>query len=683
MTVILGISAFYHDSAASVVVDGEVVAAAQEERFSRKKHDASFPRHAIEYCLKQAGVSVEQIDHVAFYEKPFKKFERILETHLRFAPYGWKVFCRSMPTWLRSKLYLSTAIRKGLGGRYKKRIVFAEHHESHAASAFFPSPFEQAAVLTADGVGEWATTSFGVGNGNRIQLQQEIVFPDSLGLLYSTFTAFCGFRVNGGEGKLMGLASYGNPVFKDMILKEVVDLKQDGSFRLNQKYFNYCTGVTMFSPEFARLFGGPARESEAEITPREQDLAASIQHVTEEILLRIARHVHQRTGCPNLCLAGGVALNCVANGRLLREGPFEKVWVQPAAGDAGGSFGAALFVWHQLLEKQRTPNKFAPPFLGPAADESKDEDKDKNEAAQLPLPHNVILRKFDSQQAVAVEAASLLNRGEILGWFQGRMEFGPRALGNRSILASPLCVGMKNKLNAKVKFRESFRPFAPLVLAERASEYFDLAVDSPFMLLAARVLNPSSIPEASHVDQTARVQTVTVDQNQTLHELLTAFEAESGCPVLINTSFNVRGEPIVCSELDAIDCFLRTGLDALVVGKTLYQKPSGAAEPLQGWGGAIGWEGKRKSQNAHQVGSRFFFQLIADAIQYVTFPIRWLVSWLVLSMVYFGLIWPMSIFVGGPRGLGDKVDSSDTYWRPKPSSISPSSKSKSQYFKQY
>jgi carbamoyltransferase len=664
LTVILGISAFYHDSAAAIVVDGEVVAAAQEERFSRKKHDASFPRLAIAFCLEQANVSVEQIDYVAFYEKPFKKFERILETHLRYAPRGWRTFCRSMPAWLRSKLYLSTAIRKGLGGKYKKRIVFSEHHESHAASAFFPSPFEQAAVLTTDGVGEWTTTSFGVGTGNQIQLQQEIVFPDSLGLLYSTFTAFCGFRVNGGEGKLMGLASYGNPVFKDEILNEIVDLKEDGSFRLNQKYFNYCAGATMASPEFAKLFHSPPRKPDSEITQREKDLAASIQVVTEEILLRIGRHIHRQTDCLNLCLAGGVALNCVANGRLLREGPFEKVWVQPAAGDAGGSVGAALFVWHQLLGKKRTPKKFASQFLGPAADE--------NAGEGLPLPPNVVTRKFDSQQALAVEAAELLNDGEILGWFQGRMEFGPRALGNRSILASPAVAGMKNKLNANVKFRESFRPFAPLVLAERASEYFELEVESPYMLLAAKVLEPLAIPEVTHVDQTARVQTVTAEQNQTLFNLLSAFKARSGCPVLINTSFNVRGQPIVGSEFDAIDCFLRTQLDALVIGTTLYQKIAPTT------GVPDDWEVARKARIDLTHKPSTLFQRIAAAVQTMTFPVRWLMSWLVLSVVYFVFIWPMSIIVRRSSGFDDKVKSNKTYWQPKPSSSG-----KTQYFKQY
>lgn len=667
MSVILGVSAFYHDSAAAILVDGELVAAAQEERFSRVKRDASFPTCAIAACLKQAGVSVRQIDHVVFYEKPLRKFERIVETHLKFAPRGWRVFCQSMPVWLRSKLYLSKVIRLGLGGQYNKRIIFLEHHESHAASAFFPSPFNEAAILTADGVGEWTTTSFGVGSGNKIQLQQEMVFPDSLGLLYSTFTAFCGFRVNGGEGKLMGLASYGQPVFKDLIFENVVDLKADGSFRLNQDYFNYCAGSTMASDRFDQLFGGPARIPGAKITRREENLAASIQVVAEEILLRICRHVHNLTGQKNLCLAGGVALNCVANGRLVTDGPFENVWVQPAAGDAGGAVGAALFVWHQLLEKSRTPKAFASQYLGPQEVELPTDSQ--------PISSTLDITEFPSMRALSDAVAGLLCEGQTIGWFQGRMEFGPRALGNRSILANPFAAGMQDKLNAKVKFRESFRPFAPVVLAERASEYFDLAVESPHMLLAARVVDPAAVPEITHIDNTARIQTVTAEQNPLLYDLISAFESRTGCPVLINTSFNVRGEPIVCTESEALDCFRRTQLDALAIGTTLYRKKEAERADTGDFATKIQ---NQKSRRALKHRDRSNTQSILAAIQVVTFPLRWLSSWMVLMFVYFALIWPLGIVARLAGSFNKGVAQNDSYW-----SERPGQPSKKQYFKQF
>ena len=507
MTSILGISAFYHDSAAAIVVDGQVIAAAQEERFSRVKHDASFPAQAVEFCLQQAGLSVAELDHVVFYEKPFKKFERILETHLTQAPFSLRRFCQSMPEWLGSKLFLVRKIQSGLDHQYHKRILFPEHHESHAAGAFYRSPFDQAAILTVDGVGEWATATLGVGNGHRIELKHQLEFPESLGLLYSAFTYFCGFRVNGGEGKLMGLAPYGQPVYTDLILKKLIDLKPDGSFRIDQSYFNYCRGFTMVSKKFANLFGGPPRIAESEITQREKDLAASIQSVTEIILLAMANHLHWQTGLKNLCVAGGVVLNCVANGRLLREGPFDNVWIQPAAGDAGGAIGAALFAWHQLLDNGRKPTSFASPFLGPSpACELKDYLSDDIEIQAK-------VEQFDSVETLVGPLADLLAAGETVGWMQGAMEFGPRALGNRSILATPQDPAMKDRLNERVKFRESFRPFAPIVLQENSNVVFDLDCESPYMSFAAKVRNQELIPSATHIDGTARVQTVSEHQN--------------------------------------------------------------------------------------------------------------------------------------------------------------------------
>jgi carbamoyltransferase len=589
MTAILGISAFYHDSAAALVVDGEIVAAAQEERFTRVKHDHGFPTHAIRFCLEQAGLEPEQLDMVGFYDKPFLKFERLLETYLAVAPRGWRSFMQAMPLWLKQKLHLPREIRAGLDGRYRRRIIFAEHHESHAASAFFPSPFDEAAVLTLDGVGEWATASFGSGRGNRVTLDRELRFPHSLGLLYSAFTYFCGFKVNSGEYKLMGLAPYGEPRWVDAILEQLMDLKRDGSFRLNLDYFNYCQGLTMTSPAFHRLFGGPPRRPESPLTQREMDLAASIQAVTEEVMLRAGRHVHEQTGSRNLCLAGGVALNCVGNGRLLQEGPFERIWIQPAAGDAGGALGVALLIWHQLLGHERTPvqpDGQHGSLLGP-------EFSDDEIRAFLDA-RGARYRILEDDDAMMNEVSELIAAESVVGWFQGRMEFGPRALGSRSILGDARSERLQSVMNLKIKFRESFRPFAPVVLRERASEYFDLPaeVESPYMLLVAKVaaaklhrdvartasgldmlkIPRSSVPAITHVDDSARVQTVDAERHGRLHHLMRAFEAKTGCPVLINTSFNVRGEPIVCTPEHAWRCFMATNMDALVLGRQLLLK---------------------------------------------------------------------------------------------------------------
>ncbi len=595
MTAILGISAFYHDSAAALVVDGRIVAAAQEERFTRKKHDEGFPKHAIDYCLAEAGLSAEAIDYVGFYDKPLMKFERLLETYLAVAPRGFRSFLHAMPPWLRQKLYLPRELNRGLDHKYRKRYVFTEHHESHAASAFFPSPFDEAAILTLDGVGEWATASFGWGRGNRITLTHELRFPHSLGLLYSAFTYFCGFRVNSGEYKLMGLAPYGEPKYAELILDKLVDLKPDGSFRMDMRYFNYCQGLTMTSAAFDRLFGGPPRQPESPLTQREMDIAASIQLVTEEIMLRIARHVHRQTGMSNLCLAGGVALNCVGNGRVLREGPFENIWIQPAAGDAGGALSVALFIWHQLLGQQRIAvphDSQSGSLLGPAF-----------EPAEIRAFLDRVGADYvecDSDEALCDQVADLLAAEKVVGWFQGRMEFGPRALGARSILGDARSRQMQSVMNLKIKFRESFRPFAPSVLEEHASEYFELPPghESPYMLLVALVQLEqritsvagtaaqgldklktcrSTIPAVTHVDYSARVQTVDAERHGRYRQLLERFHAKTGCPVLINTSFNVRGEPIVCTPAEAYRCFLSTHIDALVLERfVLVKKPAAA-----------------------------------------------------------------------------------------------------------
>lgn len=590
MTAILGISAFYHDSAAALVRDGEIVAAAQEERFSRKKHDASFPGQAIEYCLEEAGLTPDELDFVGFYDKPLMKFERLLETYLAYAPRGFSSFVKAMPVWLREKLHLPGQMTRGLGGAYRKRFIFTEHHESHAASAFFPSPFREAAILTVDGVGEWATAAFGAGKDNRIRLTRELRFPHSPGLLYSAFTYFCGFRVNSGEYKLMGLAPYGEPRYMDLILRRIIDLKEDGSFRMDMSYFNYCQGLTMTSRKFERLFGGAPRQPETPLTQREMDLAASIQRVMEEILLRMARHVHARTGQPNLCLAGGVALNCVANGRILREGPFREIWVQPAAGDAGGALGTALFIWHQLLENRRhaqTPDGQEGSLLGPSFADT--------EIRSFLDSAGADYEQIDDPEELVRRVAQVMADQKVVGWMQGRMEFGPRALGSRSILGDARSSRMQSVMNLKIKFRESFRPFAPSVLREHVDEYFQMRSeeDSPYMLLVAPVqdskrvasdgkakltgldklsANRSVVPAITHVDHSARVQTVDSERHGAYYRLLREFDRMTGCPVVINTSFNVRGEPIVCSPEQAYRCFMSTNMDVLVMENFILLK---------------------------------------------------------------------------------------------------------------
>ena len=568
MTAILGISAYYHDSAAALVVDGEILAAAQEERFTRVKHDSRFPSHAISYCLREAGLRPEELDFVGFYEKPLLKFDRLLETYLAFAPSGFRSFARAMPTWLGQKLHLGREMRRELAG-YRRRFVFTEHHESHAASAFFPSPFEEAAILTLDGVGEWATATIGAGRGNRIEMLREQRFPHSLGLLYSAFTSFLGFKVNSGEYKLMGLAPYGVPRYADLILAELVDLKEDGSLRLDLSYFPYCHDLRMTSKKLARLFGRPPRRPGDPITDQDRDIAASIQKVTETAMLRAARTAHRLTGSRNLCLAGGVALNCVGNGVIRREGPFERIWIQPAAGDSGGALGVALFIWHQLLGRERRPapaDSQRGSLLGPAFDAG-------TVRAYLDRVGAAFTRHEPSELYDTVARA--LAAGGVVGWIQGRMEFGPRALGSRSILGDPRDPRMQSVMNQKIKFRESFRPFAPAVLEEKAAEWFELepGESSPYMLLTAPVREERRrIPAVTHVDHSARVQTVDRERSPRFHELLRRFEAASGVPVLINTSFNVRGEPIVCTPEDAFRCFMATDMDMLVIEDLVLRK---------------------------------------------------------------------------------------------------------------
>lgn len=593
---ILGISAFYHDSAAALVEDGVIVAAAQEERFTRKKHDESFPTRAIEYCLAEAGCDLDGIDYVVFYEKPLLKFERLVETYLAYVPAGFASFRRAIPVWIKEKLFLRREILNGLkevngGGKFKGALVYTDHHESHAASAFFPSPFEEAAVVCVDGVGEWTTTSIFHGKGNRIEPVTELRFPHSLGLLYSAFTYYAGFRVNSGEYKLMGLAPYGEPRFVDLILEKLIDLRDDGSFRLEMSYFNYCTGLTMTSRKFHELFGQPPRQPESPLSQFYMDIAASVQKVTELVMLRIAARAHELTGCRDLCLAGGVALNCVSNGRLLREGPFENIWTQPAAGDAGGALGAALFVWFQLLERERGKTKSdrqRGSLLGPVFPQDEIEDFLNGKG--------VVFETKESDDDLVESVADLLADEKVVGWFNGRMEFGPRALGGRSILGDPRAAGMQRTMNLKIKFRESFRPFAPSVLRERAHEYFQVREneDSPYMLLVAPVAEQkrtgsaeelhategidklavarSEIQAVTHVDWSARVQTVDEERNPVYHALIRAFERRTGCPVLINTSFNVRGEPIVGTPEDAYFCFMATDMDALVLGRSILRK---------------------------------------------------------------------------------------------------------------
>ncbi|MGH2396582.1 MAG: carbamoyltransferase family protein [bacterium] len=584
---ILGISAFYHDSAACLIRDGEIVAAAQEERFTRKKGDASFPIHAIDYCLRAGSISAQGLEIVSFYDKPLLKFERILETYLGVVPRGIRSFLMAGPLWLTEKLFMDRLIRAELG--YRGRLLYAEHHESHAASAFYPSPFDEAAILTIDGVGEWATASYGVGRGKDIELFAELHFPHSLGLLYSAFTYYTGFKVNSGEYKVMGLAPYGEPKYVDRILNELMDLKEDGSFKLNMMYFNYLDGLTMTSQAFHQLFEGPPRTPETKLTQKEMDLARSIQAVCEEVMLRMARTVHARTGQENLCLAGGVALNCVANGRILREGPFKRLWIQPAAGDAGGALGVALLTYHRYLgagrQEARCRDRMQGALLGPAFTDE--------ETEAFLLARNAPYRRLDRETLIR-EVAEILSQEQVVGWFQGRMEYGPRALGSRSILGDPRSPKMQALMNLKIKFREGFRPFAPSVLRERVTDYFELNEDSPYMLLVAPVkrdrqipmseeeqrlwgidkLNVprSDIPAVTHIDYSARIQTVSREDNALYYDLLRAFESLTGCAVLVNTSFNVRGEPIVCAPEDAYRCFMRTHIDWLVMGSFLLDK---------------------------------------------------------------------------------------------------------------
>jgi carbamoyltransferase len=585
-THILGISAYYHDSAACLLRDGEIVAAAQEERFTRRKGDAAFPRQAVAYCLAKAGIRAEDLAYVGFYDKPLLKFERILETYLGIAPAGFKSFLMAGPLWLKDKLYLDRQLRDELG--YTGELLYAEHHESHAASAFFPSPFSQAAILTMDGVGEWATASIGVGDGNDIRIESELHWPDSLGLLYSAFTYYLGFKVNSGEYKVMGLAPYGEPKYVRQILDEVVDLKEDGSLVLNQKYFNYLGGLTMTNAEFDRLFGAPPRVPETNLVQRDLDLARSVQEVCEEAMLRMARTTHRQTGLDRLCLAGGVALNCVGNGRILREGPFKQLWIQPASGDAGGALGVAQLIWHRQCKAPRSAgprDAMRGAYLGPefAPDEIK-AFLDKVGARY---------RRADRDELIQ-RTASILADGCVVGWFSGRMEFGPRALGARSILGDPRNPQMQSQMNIKIKFREGFRPFAPSVLRERVNDWFELDAESPYMLLVAPVkpgrrlpttdeeesrwgieklkVRRSEIPAVTHVDYSARVQTVERQDNAEYYDLIQAFEQRTGCPVLVNTSFNVRGEPIVCTPEDAYRCFMRTNIDYLVLWPYLLTK---------------------------------------------------------------------------------------------------------------
>jgi len=591
---VLGISAFYHDSAAALIADGRIVAAAQEERFTRKKFDADYPRHAIEYCLNAGGVTLADVDYVAFYDKPFLKFERLLETYLTFSPHGFRSFRMALPLWLREKLFLKSLLASELKALepkfdWDKRLAFSEHHLSHAASAFYPSPFQRAAVLTMDGVGEWATTSAGVGNGHELKIQKEINFPHSLGLLYAAFTYYTGFKVNSGEYKVMGLAPYGAPKYAQLIYDNLIDLKPDGSFRLNLDYFNYCTGLTMTNERFDVLFDGPRRMPAAPLEQRHMDLAASIQAVIEEAVLRLTRSLAEESGEANLCLAGGVALNCVANGKVLRDGRFENIWVQPAAGDSGGALGAALTIYHLYADRPRTvantPDGMAGSYLGPEFDDGETQTRLKAAGARYAIvPRDQLLER----------TAHALADGKAVGWFQGRMEFGPRALGNRSILADPRDPQMQKKLNLKVKYRESFRPFAPSVLREHVSEWFDIDADSPYMLMVAPVherhrremtgeeqrlfgidkLNVprSSIPAVTHVDYSARVQTVHRETNPLYHDLISHFHALTGCPVLVNTSFNVRSEPIVCTPEDAFRCFMGSEIDVLAAGNCYLVK---------------------------------------------------------------------------------------------------------------
>jgi len=584
---ILGISAFYHDSAACIIDEGHILAAAQEERFTRKKHDHSFPVNAIQCCLKEAGISADELSFIAFYEKPFLKFERILETYFTYAPKGIKSFLMAMPLWIKKKLWIRDLIRSESG--FSGRVLFPEHHESHAAAAFFPSPYEKAAFITMDGVGEWATTSFGIGNGNKIQIFADIQFPHSLGLLYSAFTYYTGFRVNSGEYKVMGLAPYGEPRFKNLIYEHLIDVKEDGSFKMNMEFFDYCTGLAMTNGKFDKLFGGPPRKPESELTQKEMDLARSVQEVTEDIVLKMAQHVKKETGMKHLCLAGGVALNCVANGKLLKEGIYDDIWIQPASGDAGGALGAALATWYCHLDNPRkTDNKndsMSGSYLGPKFT--------NHEIESFLQSHNYPFTHLNDDE-IPDHIADLIAAEKVVGWFQGRMEFGPRALGSRSIIGDARSSKMQRTMNLKIKYRESFRPFAPSVMAEHVSEYFDLDRESPYMLLVASVkkekqipmtedqkryfgleklnIPRSEIPAVTHVDYSARIQSVNNKTNPIYHTMIAKFYEKYGCPVIVNTSFNVRGEPIVCTPGDAYLCFMRTEMDYLIMGNYLLDK---------------------------------------------------------------------------------------------------------------
>ena len=583
---ILGISAFYHDSAACLVKDGEIISAAQEERFTRKKHDHNFPFKAIEFCLNHSKIQVSDLDLIAFYDKPFLKFERLLESYLSFAPIGIKSFIKAMPLWIKEKLWMKEYIKNELS--YEGKTIFPEHHESHAASAFYPSPFKEAAILTMDGVGEWTTTSFGTGRDNKIELLADIKFPHSLGLLYSAFTYYIGFKVNSGEYKVMGLAPYGEPKYKDLILQELIDVKEDGSFRMNMEYFDYVAGLRMTNSKFHQLFGGPPREPETKLRQKDMNLARSLQEVTEEIVLKLGKHVYKETGMKNLTLAGGVALNCVANGRLLREGPFENVWIQPAAGDAGGALGAALIGWYNYFEKPRTvdgSDAQKGSYLGP--------EFSNDEILNFLNKKEISFSKIDTED-IPSRVAELISEEKVIGWFQGRMEFGPRALGARSIIGDARSPKMQAQMNLKIKFRESFRPFAPSVLAEKVSDYFEMNAESPYMLLVAEVkkerqkqmedeekqlfgidklnVTRSDIPAVTHIDYSARIQTVHESTNKLYYGLIKKFDEEYDCAVIINTSFNVRGEPIVCTPEDAYKCFMRTQMDYLIMGNYLLDK---------------------------------------------------------------------------------------------------------------
>ena len=658
---ILGISAFYHDSAAALVVDGKVVAAAQEERFTRVKHDASFPSKAIEFCLETAGVSIEQIDYVVFYEKPFLKLERILETYLAHAPRGFASFRKAIPIWLKEKLYQSSRIRRGLDQRYHRKIVFLKHHQSHAASAFFTSPFETASILTVDGVGEWATTTLGVGHNHTIEIQEELRFPHSLGLLYSAATAYCGFHVNGGEGKLMGLAPYGEPEQFAGAFEKLIDIKKDGSYRLNLDYFDPVSTQSFFNQRFCDLMGGPPRQPESPIEQRFKNVAASVQALTEEVMLGMSRFLHNRHGERNLCLAGGVALNCVANGRIHREGGFDNVWIQPAAGDAGGALGAALFVWHQLLEMPRAPSTFHP-FLGPTITAEDDIGV---------LNPNWQVSTFESRNELATNVAKLLADQKTVAIAQGRMELGPRALGCRSILADPRQRSMWDRMNLTVKKREAFRPFAPAILANRTNEYFDHQEASHFMLLTVDTKVPiqnggKELKATTHVDGTSRIQTVSEgssDGQSDLFLILSHFEAQTGCPALLNTSFNVRGQPIVASSFDALRAFETMALDALVLGNRLILKPNAAEMNDRSEFAGSSLSGEAENLISNRRNALSIWGHVARCWKWLTFPIRWLVSSIAMSMLFFGVFVPLGWIWRRSNPSFLNPDASETsYW---------------------